>query len=399
MLVQIHCVHSPLVVETDFILSTPQSNSIMQNHPPESPTSTRPCPKLILSDGTWATSQHDIAVEWVSLVEKRHAGSTSTPHQIISDADRSAGHFARVSLVPSLVPSPNATSPDFCQAAALQIEEDLLPAELFKFLPVPLPDVFHPPRSRPSPRPPNPWLGGAVPRSRNQRCDDHRPLHHQVPLCLRRHSLRRASATCVSRPSPTWRSPGSRPCATTSPCCRTSPTSGIPMLHPPLPRVRTVGGHRPVFLLGASSKPSNVSYAGLSFPPTQVPPVTTHLNCRVTSAPHSFARRPFHAAVHAHAAPSRVANALHGTCCSNRLTQHWTRSRMLKHPRYSQRCDHSIIDFVTAPAGDKSSKTGPPASLPAPHLPPMRVHGPMPLWANCSRPLRHLLRVGFVPTL
>ena len=86
MFVQIHCVHSPLVVETDFILPTPLSNSTMQNHPPESPTSTRPCPKLVLSDGDWATSQHDIAVEWVSHCAKRHAGGTSTPHHIISDA-------------------------------------------------------------------------------------------------------------------------------------------------------------------------------------------------------------------------------------------------------------------------------------------------------------------------
>ena len=73
-----------------------------QDHPPSS-----------FSDGTWPTSQHDIAAEWVSHCEKRHAGFTSTPQHIISDADRSAVHFAHVHR-------PCASSSGFRQATASQ---------------------------------------------------------------------------------------------------------------------------------------------------------------------------------------------------------------------------------------------------------------------------------------
>ena len=87
--------------------------------------------------------------------------------------------------------------------------------------------------------------------------------------------------------------------------------------------------------------------------------------------------------VHVHAAPSRVANALHGTCCPNCLTQHRTRSRMLAHLRYSRRC-YSIVVFLNAPDDEivkakrrQEIKDRATRKLEqAPHLPAVRVHGP-----------------------
>ena len=328
MFVQIHCVHSPLVVETDFILPTPLSNSTMQNHPPESPTSTRPCPKLVLSDGDWEDllPARTIAVEWVSFTA-RSVTPVAPPHPTTSSPTLKALCWPLRSRFPHPFARPFARG--FCQAAASLIEEDLLPSELFKFLPVPVHrSVFHPVMVK--------ALCHVLPTRGLERLATSRPR-------------------CVSRFS-TWRSPGSRPCATTSPGCRASPTSGIPTLPSPLSPREFVPWAAIVLC---------PSLASAFHPRTSLPSRLTWIVVLQVRPHLSHATSPFHAAVHAHAAPSRVANALHGTCCSNRLTQHWTRSRMLN-PRYSQRCDHSIFDFVTAPADDKSSKTRQPASLRAP---------------------------------
>ena len=347
--------------------------------PPESPTSTRPCPKLVLSDGSWATSQHDIAVEWVSLVEKRHAGSTSTPHRIISDADRSAGHFARVSLVPSLVPSPTQLRQTFAK---------LQPRTSKK--------IFFRPNSSSSflclckgPRHvlPTPGLEGLC----------HVPETKGVTTTVRFTTkyLSVYDVTRFARLRYLHRLLRHAPNAFLA----LLPPGGV-LDHDRARRLLAVG-HRPPVASRCSTLPSSPASSYRGRPSSCLPPGSLQqakqrvlrwpqLSTHARPSRHDSLELPCYERGHT---PTRdplsmrpstrtPLRALHGTCCSNRLTQHWTRSRMLKHPRYSQRCDHSIIDFVTAPAGDKSSKTGQPASLPAPHLPAMRVHGPVPLWAN-----------------
>ena len=166
-------------------------------------------------------------------------------------------------------------------------------------------------------------------------------------------------------------------------------------------RVRTLADHRLVFLLKDRPPTSQNTRSTLApaFPRTTLLPPPPTRTSVLQERPHSpYAPRLSMHAVHADAAPSRVPNALHGTCCPNCLTQHWTSSRMLGHPRYSQRCYCSVVDFLDAPDNDtvksiRRQELKDRANRKferAPHLPAVRAHDPVPSWASCSRPFRHL---------
>ena len=115
--------------------------------------------------------------------------------------------------------------------------------------------------------------------------------------------------------------------------CRASPLSGFPALASPT----SLHGGPSSCLPPVKPFSDRPSHVGPSVPLTHD---ARHDSVELprSECGHTFPTR--HAfsmyAVHAHAAPSRVANALHGT-----RTQHWTRSR--------QRCYFSIVKFLDVP--------------------------------------------------